>query len=344
MRIQTIDGERQPVVIENFPDDRGEELTQFVQDNRHRFGIGRDMEPMTHLVGQLAFLETEARPQEYEERFYRRLLPGGCVTSGVGEWAETVIHRKTDRTGEGRFIHPSASNVPMANVATSQAGVSIAHAAIGYSYTQQELRTSARYLTPLPADRQQAAVEGAEDHINRVFLQGDTSKNFSGLLNHASVDANTRASGADWSAATPDVIASDINKVIENVFVKSKSLYPPSHFIVPPGRSGRLQQRLAGDGKTVSQWIRENNFYTEQTGKPLTLVYGPAFLETAGGSSTKRGMAYTPVPLNVKAHLPLPQRFLPPQMEGLSVVVYSEYRIGGVDYAKVYTAEYVDGL
>src|SRR5262245_6444623 len=109
MRIETIDSSGQGVVIENFPDERGEALTQFATDNRSRLGsAARDMEPLTHLVGQLAFLETEARPEEFEARFYRDLLPGGCITSEAGEWAETVLHRATGRVGKGKRIHPSA--------------------------------------------------------------------------------------------------------------------------------------------------------------------------------------------------------------------------------------------
>lgn len=343
MRIQTIDSSGSPVIIDNFPDERGEELTQFVRDNAARFGA-RDMEPMTHLVGQLAYLETEARPQEYEERFYRVLLPGACVTSEAGEWAETVLHRTTDRTGKGKRVHPSGNNIPMANVATSQAGVSVAHGAIGYAYSQQQIRQSARYLTPLPAADQQAAVEGAEDHINDVALVGEVESNFKGLLNYGTVDANTRASGSDWSAASADTISSDINTVLNNVFVKSKQKYPPGVLVIPPSRVGRLmQQRSTGTDTTVMKWLSLNNLYTQMTGKPLTIIPGPSALETLG-SGTKRCLAYTPNPLNVKFHLPMPQRFGAPQMEGLMVIVYSEYRYGGLDFAKTYTAEYMDGV
>jgi hypothetical protein len=346
MRIQTIDTSGSPVIIDNFPDERGEELTQFARDNASRFGVSaRDMEPMTHLVGQLAYLETEARPQEYEERFYRVLLPGGCVTSEAGEWAETVLHRTTDRTGKGRRVHPSANNIPMANVATSQAGVSVSHNAIGYAYSLQQIRQSVRYLTPLPAADQQAAVEGAEDHINDVALIGEVESNFKGLLNYSTVDANTRASGADWSAATADTIASDINTVLGNVFVKSKQKYPPSVLVIPPSRVSRLMQlRSTGVNETVMKWLTTNNLYTNMTGKPLTIIPGPSALETLGGSATKRCLAYTPNPLNVKFHLPMPQRFMAPQMDGLMVIVYSEYRLGGLDFAKIYTAEYMDGV
>lgn len=345
MRIQTIDSSGAPVVIDNFPDERGEELNAFVTDNRAKLGIvAHDMEPMTHLVGQLAFLETEARPEEFEERFYRELLPGGCITSEAGEWAETVLHRTTGRTGKGRRIHPSG-RPPMVGVATSQAGVSVAHGGLGYAYSLQQLRASVRYLTPLPVAEQQACVEGAEDHINDVALVGETESNFKGLLNHGSVDAATNNSAVNWSAATPDTIVSDINTVLNNVFVKSKQKYPASHFLYPPSRNGRLQQqRSTGSDKTVIQWIRENNVYTDRTGKPLTIMPGPSALETLGSGGTKRGMAYTPVPLNVKFHLPMPQRFIPPQFEGFDVVILSEYRYGGLDFAKVYTAEFVDGL
>lgn len=347
MKISTIDGTGQDVVIDNFPDQRGEELVKFVTDNAGHIGFSaRDMEPLTHVVGQLAFQETEARVKEYEPRKYREMLPGDCITQEAGEWAETVVHRVKDRTGKAKRVHPSGSNIPMAGVATAQGSVSVGHYAIGYSYSLQQLRQSARYLTPLPADEQEAAIEGTEDTINDVALIGEAESNFKGLLNHASVDAATRNSGAVWDAATADTIANDINVLLGNVYTKSKTIHPPSHLALPPSRIPLLmKQRSSGSDMTVLAWLKRNNLYTELTGQLLNIFAGPVALETLGASgTTKRAMAYTPKKSNVKFHLPMAHKFTAPQMEGLMVVVYSETRMGGLDFSKAYTAEYMDTL
>jgi hypothetical protein len=304
------------------------------------------MEPMTHLVGQLAFLETEQRVKEYEPRKYREMLPGDCITQEAGEWAETVLHRVKDRTGKAKRVHPSGNNIPMAGVATSQGSVSIGHYAIGWSLSLQQIRQSVRYLTPLSVDEQEAAIEGGEDKIDDVALIGEVESNFKGLLNHGSVDAATRNSGAVWDAATADTIANDINVLLGNVYTKSKTIHPPSHLALPPSRIPLLmKQRNTGVGETVMKWLKTNNLYTEMTGQPLNIFAGPAALELLGASgTTKRAMAYTPKRSNVKFHLPMAHKFTAPQMEGLMVVVYSETRMGGLDFSKVYTAEYMDTI
>jgi hypothetical protein len=347
MRIETIDGTGAPVVVENFPDYRHEELVSFVSDHAGKLGFrAKDMEPLTHLVGQLAFLEAEPRATEYEDRYYRTLLPGDCVTSEAGEWAETVLYRIKDRRGKMARIHPSATKMPMVGTSTAQGSVNVGHYGVGYGYNLQQLRTAARYLTPLPADEQEACVEAAEDKIDEVAMQGETESGFKGLLSHTSVDANNRNSGAVWDSATADTIANDINTLLGNVYVKSKTKYPASHLVLPPSRIQRLMQlRATGVNDTLLKWIRTNNLFTQMKGEtPLTIVAGPSYLETAGASGSKRALAYTPKRENVKFHLPMPQRFLAPQMEGLMVVVYSEVRMGGLDFSKVYTGEYMDGL
>jgi hypothetical protein len=344
VKIQTIDGAGQPVVIDGFPAARHAALTRFVNTLDLERHPGNDMEPNTHVVGQLAFLETQALAAEYEPRKYQELL-GPCITSEAGEWAETVLYRITDRTGKGKRINPSGNNMPMADVATSQASVSVAGGGIGYSYNTQEVRASARFQTPLPMDRQTAAVEGCLDHLDDVALKGEAESNFQGLFSYSGVDAATRASAAVWDAASADTILSDINVLLGNVYSKSKTIHPPSHLVVPPSRIVLLTKPRSTTSDTmVWDYIQKNNLYTKITGKPLTIVPGTTYLETAGGSSSKRAMAFTPAPTNLKFHLPMTQRFGSPQQQMLTFVVPSEYRYGGLDFKKKYTAEYMDGL
>lgn len=345
MRVQTIDSSGDDVVIEDFPDRRYAEIHDGISLLAPQLGFrARDAEPVAFLTGQFSYLETEARNVDYEDRYYQSLL-GPCITSEAGEWAEVVNYRIKDRAGRGKRISPKANQMPMASVAEAQNAVSVAHGGIGYSYFLQELRAAARMQTPLPADRQSAAIEGCLDHLDDVAMKGEVESNFKGFLNNASVDSHARNSGAVWDAAISSTILADINVLLGNVFTKSKSKFPPSHLVLEPSRFALLTKpRSDQSDYTVLKYIMENNIYTQMTGKPLTIVPGPSSMATLGTSVSKMAVAFTPKPDFIKFHIPMPQRFIAPQQDGLEVVVYSEYRYGGLDISKVYTVEYMYGL
>lgn len=344
MRIQTIDSAREIVVIDDFPDQR----YHAIRDGLLRIpdlGLNvRDAEPANFLTGQLAYLETVARSVDFEDRYYEQFLPG-CITSEAGPWAEVVNYKVKLRSGRGKRIHPGATQVPMAGSALSMAAVPIAHGGVGYSYFLQELQAAAHNGTPLTAERQSDCIEGYLDHIDDVACIGEPESNFKGLLNHSAIDSFARNSGAVWDAALPATILNDINVLLTNVFTKSKSKFPPSHVILEPSRFALLvKPRSDQSDYTIMKYVLENNIYTLRTGKPLTIMPGPSSMATLGTGATKMMMAYTPKPDFVKFHISMPQQFIAPQQEGFEVVIYSQYRYGGLDYAKVYTAEYAYGL
>lgn len=345
MKVQTIDSSGNDVVIEDFPDRRYAEIHDGIRSLAPRIGLSvRDAEPIGFLTGQLSYLETEVMAAEYEERKYQKFL-GPCITSEAGEWAETVLYRIKDRTGKGRRISPKSKVMPMADVALAQNAIPVAHGGIGYAYFLQELRASAHTGMPLPAGRMEAAVEGYLDHLDDVALYGEAESNFKGFLNNSGVDSNARNSGAVWDAATAATILNDINVLLGNVYTKSKTTAPPSHLILAPTRYALLvKPRSDNSDYTVLKYVKENNIFTQETGQQLTIMPGPSRMETLGTGQSKMMMAYTPKKGNIKFHIPMPQRFLAPQAEGLEMVVYSEYRYGGLDFSKVYTAEYAYGL
>jgi hypothetical protein len=80
-------------------------------------------------------------------------------------------------------------------------------------------------------------------------------------------------------------------------------------------------------------------------GKPLTIIAGPAYMETATARAPPRWRSPSRRRRqNIKFHIPMPQQFTAPQAEGLEMVVYSEYRYGGLEVVKAYSMEYMYGL
>lgn len=351
MRIKTMDSGGQPVIGSDgqpgfeFDDNRFAALDGFVRRLAPELGLSaRDGEPIFHLVSQLAYQETEAFEKEYEPRQYEKLL-GPCITNEAGEWAETVNYYVKDRTGRGQRVHPSGTNMPMAGVSLAQNATPVAPGGIGYEYDLQELRASAHLGRPLPADKQSAAIEGYKDHMNDVALVGETESNFLGLFKQTAVTAQTRISGAVWDSATADTMINDINEFVGNLYTNSKTASWPRVLALPPSRIAlMLKPRGTTSDTNVLRWIKENNLATQMMGEPLEIVSGGSVLETAGGSSSKRMVAFTPRKDNCVLHIPMPIRFAAPQQFMLKVIVPGEYRYGGFDMRKAYSARYCDGL
>jgi hypothetical protein len=124
-----------------------------------------------HSISQLAYLETEALTKEYEERIYEDLLgPASPARRGPRPPRGQLPRSRRPHGASGQRLSPSGDNMPMADVVTSRlCRVTVAEGGIGYSYTLHELEVGREGLPdPLPASKQEAAVEGyLEPHGRR---------------------------------------------------------------------------------------------------------------------------------------------------------------------------------
>jgi hypothetical protein len=305
---------------------------------------GADGDPLAHVISQLAFLENEALRKEYEPLIYKDLL-GECITSEAGEWAKTIDIETIDITARGARIDPESDRIPMADVRTNKRSITVALGGIGYAYSLEDLRISARLLTPLPQSKQEAAVIGCETHLNEVAIQGETESNFTGLFNNASVPSGNRPSAAAWTSATADTILSDINAGLSNVYTNSKMNHHATAIALPPSVFQYLAKpRATGTDLTVLAWLAQNNLATLMTGKPMKFLSGGTYLETAGASTSKRVVFYSPNRDKIKFHVPMGLRFEAPQPHMLKFVVPANYKYGPVDWRKAYTGYYMDGV
>jgi hypothetical protein len=346
MRVQTQDAAGKRAEFE-FSDRRYAILDAAIKARRDHILDGipaRDGDPLAHVVSQLAFLENEALRKEYEPLIYKDLL-GECITSEAGEWAKTIDIESVDITARGARIDPEADQLPMADVVTNKRSISVSLGGIAYGYSLDDLRISARLLTPLPQSKQEAAVIGCETHLNEVALIGETASNFKGLFNNASVPSGTRASGAPWTSATPATILSDINAALSAVYTNSKQNHHATVAAFPPSVFQYLAKpRSDNSDMTVLEWLSKNNLATLMTGKPLRIVSGGSQLETIGASTSKRVVFYSPTRDKIKFHVPMGLRFEAPQPHMLKFVVPANYKYGPVDWRKAYTGYYMDGV
>lgn len=299
------------------------------------------------LTPQLLRINTEVDMQKYPSFDYARLLP---VNTDGDMWDAGSVFYSGDIAGKAEFMGGNAFDMPYADVSTTQFLQENRLAGIGYEWNRQELERAARMGRDLGSAKASAARKVAERFIYEVAVRGKTEKNWTGLINNASVPtANVANDGTGpsrlWTAKTPDLILRDINQVLNDVINNTKETEFPNRLMLPTTRLQYINNTRIGDsGEFIGKLIRENNSYTAETGQPLQII-GSRELETAGDSGTARMVAYVASPDVVQLHLPGPHEFFEPYRKGAFVwEVPGLMNLGGVEVRRPKGLSYRDGI
>lgn len=322
-------------------------LAALAQDPMYR---ARDaQEAMAFVVSQLAYTESQTFEKLYIPMQYKTLIP---VTSEAGEWADSVRYEIYDFAGRGKRASGKGDDINEVDVAYADQSFPVVNGNIGYGFTTEELRRTAFLRRPISDTKLRAAIEGYERHINSVALFGEA--NLTGLFNNANVPQGNAPNGG-WIAglaATPTTyilkVLQDVNTLIYNVWANTAFNDIVTDILLPPAQFNFLATTLVvingvATTKTLLQQLKETNLATTQFGKEVTFSAGYG-LDTAGSGSTTRMIGYVKNPLRLVMHVPLPLRFLAPQLAGLRVKVPGEYKYSGVQIRYPKSAYYMDGV
>lgn len=294
------------------------------------------VEAQAFAVSQLAYIEPGVFERQYVPLMYEKLL-GGTISYAAGEWAQSVEYQLVDYVGMGKRMSPAANDMPFADVAYARISHPVAYGGEGYYYSQEDIRTSAYLQRPLSNEKLLAANNGFRRHMNVVALSGEAGSNFTGLFNNGSVTAANRPSGAVWDAATADTIIADITAGLVAVQTATVNNDFPTKIALPISSFALLlKPRSTNSDSTILEFIKRIYPNLE-----ITAVYE---LGTAGAGGTKRMVFYNPNNQNIIFHIPMPIKFLAPQMDVLRVVVPGEYKYAGLEIRRPPTAYYMDGI
>lgn len=279
---------------------------------------------------------------------YASFVP--VVTEG-NEWARGTLFRSSDIAGTAEFLSGKGFDIPYADVTQAQFLKAFELAGIGYEWTLEELQTAASEGRNLSDEKARAARSVAEQFLFNIAMTGHTEKNWTGLVNDANVPAaNATADGtgstSTWSTKTPDQILRDVNAGITGIFTTTKETQMADTILLPTARWLTISTtpRSSTSDTTILTYLQQNNAYTAQTGRPLT-IRGLRSLNTAGASSTARMVAYRRSPDVVRFHMPMPHRFLPPfQKSSMTWEIAGIMRTGGTEVRLPKEMSYIDGI
>lgn len=310
-----------------------------------RYTADAPQQALSFLLSQMTYIEAQIWEMKYPQITYPEFVP---VDNSAPEWIKTVTFMSTDGTGKAKFINGSSNDIPLVGLTREKFESNIEMAGIGYDYTIEELEQSRQLGMNLTGDKGSFARRAYEELCEDVAYTGDATKGWTGLFNNASVTAATVASGVGgvtWALKTPDEILVDVNTALTGIWTTTLGIALADTLLIPMAQLALISTKRVSStsDRTVLSWITENNIYTHQTGKPLT-IRANRFLSAAGAGATARMVAYRRSPEVVKMHIPMRLRFLAPQQEIFRYVVPGMFRLGGVDVRLPKEIRYYDGI
>lgn len=305
---------------------------------------------MGFLIQQLSYIEPTVYETQYPDVQYAQLIP---VDTSANEWAKSVTYFSTNKAGKAGWFNRRGKDLHLADVERSKAETTVELADIGYDWDLEELGQA--MMIPgmnISGDRASAARRASEEFIDDIALRGDGDKNYYGLLNYPGltiVNAAATGNGGNpyWTdkLGDADLILKDINDAIVGMYTTTLTVELADTILMPITAATLLATtRLPNTTMTLMQFLMENNVYTFQTGRPLTIrtVRG---LESAGVGGVGRLVVYKRDPQVLKMHIPMPHRFLPPwQTAPLVFTVPGILRLGGLEVRRPSAVRYVDGV
>lgn len=294
------------------------------------------------LESQLSYIESKMYEVQYKKITYPQVIP---ISTEPGEWAESVVYYYSDRKGEAKFVGSKALDVPIAQVGTNRVITSVELGAIGYEYSDEELRQAIYLNRSLPQLQANAAREAYEDFAQIVGYFGNVTSNLPGFLNNVNVPTATvvnPGAGTEWVNKTADEIIFDVNDFLGDIFVDSLQIERADTLLLPTQQWNYIAStpRATFSDTSILEYLISKSPYLSSTEDVIPLVE----LAGIGVGGTDRMVGYTKTTDKVVYYIPMPLRFTEPQRQGLGFLVPGQFKLGGVEFRYPASARYGDGI
>lgn len=259
-----------------------------------------------YVTSQRSHIETEVLKRKYPTIRYAQIVP---IDTSANPFAPSVTFFAQDSVGKAKIMNGKGDDVPLANIYTKKFEETIQLGGIGYSFSIEEIGAAAQIGRNLSSDGADAARMAYEQLVDETVL--NSFYNAPGIT--------TVAAAKTFALSTAHEILSEINKVLAGIFEDSEGRELADSLILPIAQYAHIAtQPLSQDNeKTVMEFIQKANIYTVQTGQPLTII---------ADHRVDKMIAYRRDPQVVKAHMPMPLRFLNPQPVNLEIKVPGMFR------------------
>ena len=346
----------------------------------HRFYRPQEYAAQLQASGSFGFMlnNFQAFVSMTEEIWYREFRLADYVpilTSGISEGADSYAVVVKDMVGRGRVGPRHDGIVPTADVNLDKYAADLHLGEIDARYNEEDLRNAMYINQSLQTDKIEAAVQGANIHIEIMGIQGDPDIPGSvGLVNQPTsgdkatasriLPSGTLATGVtakdNWEAFTDD------EKVVALNYLVSKIIQDTKEIIVRRGKNGQADMVIGlppdiyddvctdsyGDNrdKTVKEYVDRNNAWKNRTGRDLMwksiteLSDAGTPVTNGGNNSTRRIMVYIKDEGVMEFRIVIQPRLIRISQTPRETVLPFEYKFGELQVKRSDTMIYLDDI
>lgn len=294
------------------------------------------------ITSQLYNFEAKVYMPRLVPLVYARLIP---IDTSDGEGAAGRAYLIEDERGDTKEIARGSDDLPLVDISGSDKFIPFKIGGIGYTYDTEDLRQAGLLNFNRVARLPQVAFNIYERAINEHALFGNTrggKLGFSdGLFTNSLVPVF--AASGPYEGADADTLIELLLAPIDAVYNNSNNTSYANVLALPPDLMTMVERTPTGDiaGDTVLTYVKRINKTTQETGQALVVI-GVRGLETANPADGPRIMAFEKLPDNLVLPLPMPLKFMTPQVRNLTFVVPGEYKYGPVHFRYPNSAVYED--
>lgn len=314
-----------------------------------------DMSPtaaMGFLIQQAAHLEQKVYEKKYPQYKYTQLVP---LDDSAPDWVDVVAFQAADARGELQLLGPNSTDIPTVDVATSIGFHQIKTAALGYTYTLEEIGRAQLYDMPLEARKAQAVRDVTERGLNKIYLWGQ--KVGEGLYTSPNVTrevapATLKALVADIPNKGTQPIIDFFGNAYNQVYLdNTNTVFRPTDFVLPPAQMQLLMRTMLSthnaSNYTLLQFLREN--FPDMTFTDDILLSTDVKDDNGQPEETPleddRMVVYCKDMEVVKGHDVMPLQFLAPATaDNVNFKVPALTRTGGTEIRVPGAFHYIDGV
>lgn len=297
---------------------------------------------------QLEAIDTRSYETLVAGMLARRYIP---LIEGIPEWANSYTYRMYEHAGYAKIIGPNANDLPRVSVTAKEVSRLIKQIGVSYGWTVREIAQASATGAPLDEMTVQAARSAVARQIDDLLAVGSTAHGIQGLATIPDVTPSTAGSktggGTTWlgAGATGDEILLDIATGISNIRSRLKQAgdqipaFAKFTVLLPSLQYAKLatKARTSTSDTTLLKYALMNNPWIES-------IEEWDKLDGAGASNVDRMIIFPRDPMWGGAIIPQEFSALPPQEEGLNIVVPATASCGGVIVRYPVAMEYVDGV
>ena len=300
-----------------------------VEDPTMRFDSSEDFG--LFFARELDHIKSETYNKLYPQLTALQLFP---ITSQAPVGAESITFYGLDKTGEAKFIHDYASDLPRADVFGQSVTRYIKTIGTHYGYSNQEMRASRMAGKSLDILRAEAAKYTIDYLTNRVAWAGDVETGLQGVLSPGNdvplfaLPTNAAGTSTRFSDKSPQEILNDIGAMVRFVATNTKSVEQPDTLALPTDAYLHLFDTPRSDASdlSVGQWVLNN------MPRLKAIVEAPELnpdSEITPFPGVGVGFMYKKDKRKFSIEIPMPFYQYPIQPRNLGFIVPCESRIAG---------------